>query len=219
MTRAECAQGHQYDSDLYSSCPYCNGFQKINFGGTPAGEAGVTVPGNGFGASLNQGSSRERMIMNDNGKTCPPRGYERRVDEDNRTMGMIQKKNGIEPVVGWLVCIEGYEKGKDYRLYGRINTVGRDERMDVCIRGDQGITRDTHVRIGYDPKKNNFHIIPANSSNNTYVNDEPVYIPTKLEAYDVIELGASKLLFLPFCGQRFSWGEGLNSGGMKNGMV
>lgn len=218
MARAECAQGHQYDSDLYPSCPYCNGFQVINLKGAPADQAGRTMPLSG-GSSASPQNGGGRSIMGDDGKTMPPWGYGRRVDEDNRTKGMIQKKNGIEPVVGWLICIEGSEKGKDYRLYGRINTVGRDERMDVCIHGDQGITRDVHVRIGYDPKKNNFHIIPANSSNNTYVNDEPVYIPTKLAAYDVIELGETKLLFLPLCSRKFSWGGGLVTGGLEDGMV
>lgn len=243
MNRTECARGHQYDADLYSTCPYCGDFQRINFEmpvgqfgetmpGTsaPLGEAGKTMPGVGVPLSEAGRTMLGRDMGNfpvsggphglqDEAVTRPPRGYERRVGEDNKTRGMIGKTNGIEPVVGWLVCLEGSEKGKDYRLYGRINTVGRDERMDVCIRGDQGITREVHARIGYDPRKNNFHLIPANSSNNTYRNDEPVYVPVKLEAYDVIELGETKLLFVPLCGQKFSWDGGLHAEGKADETV
>lgn len=219
MTRIECVRGHIYNADMYSSCPYCGNFQTVEFGGVPVGQGGVTMPGGvpvGQGSTTMPGGSmyggRQRPVT-DEGKTLPPRGYETRVDEENKTKGMMGKSQGKEPVVGWLVCIEGSDKGKDYRLYGRINTIGRSEQMDVCIRGDEGITRDVHVRIGYDPKNNNFHIIPANSSNNTYVNDEPVYMPTKLKAYDLIELGETRLLFIPLCNQMFTWGGGLNRGG------
>ncbi|MCM1087136.1 MAG: FHA domain-containing protein [Muribaculaceae bacterium] len=224
MTRVECEKGHIYDADMYSSCPYCGNFQTVDFGGMPVGEGGVTMPG---GVPVGQGgvtmpggssmyNSMQRSVIDDESKTLPPRGYGMRVDAENKTTGMLKSYKGVEPVVGWLVCIEGSSKGKDYRLYGRINSIGRSEKMDVCIRGDSGITRDVHVKIGYDPKNNRFHIIPGNGANNTYVNDEPVYVQIKLNAYDVIEMGATKLLFIPLCGEKFSWSGGLNREGGDN---
>ena len=232
MKRTECEKGHIYDADVYPACPYCGNFQTLQFGEkTDAGEVSVGQSGDTFPGSIPAGQSGETLpggafgespgrVAADHVRTLPPRGYDHRVDEDRKTMGMMGRRHGSDPVVGWLVCIEGSEQGKDYRLYGRINTIGRDIGMDVCIHSDPEITREIHARIGYDPRHNNFHLIPANSSNNTYLNDEPVYIPTKLEAYDILEIGRTKLLFVPLCGRRFSWDRAANlSGGEEDATV
>ena len=125
----------------------------------------------------------------------------------------MQQKMGLEPVVGWLVCIEGKDKGKDYKLWGRINTVGRSEKMDVCIKGDPSISKEDHARVGYDPKNNRFRVIPASSTNNIYLNDDVIDIPTRLNPYDVLEFGETKLVFIPLCSSRFNWEDGLTGSG------
>lgn len=208
MTKVGCRKGHIYDSDIYSSCPYCNNFQTVDFNGMPVGQGGNTMPGSGMQRSVTE-----------KGATLPPRGYGMRVDAEIKTTGKMKNERGIEPVVGWLVCIEGKDEGKDYHLYGRINTIGRSENMDVYIHGDSGITRDTHFKIGYDPKKNLFHVIPGNGTNNIYVNDEPVYMQTRLNAYDLIEVSETKLVFIPLCGQQFTWSGGLNRKGGDDALI
>lgn len=235
MTRVDCGKGHIYDSDKYPTCPYCNNFHTVDFGSIPVGESGATMPGNmaaGFGGMAMPGSTSagaegtampgydiigpsqypDHSVMEE-GRTLPPKGYGIRVDSERKTVGRMKREQGIEPVVGWLVCIEGSDRGKDFHLYGRINTIGRGDNMDVCIHGDTGITRDIQIKIAYDPKKNNFYIVPGNASDNTYLNDEPVYMQTKLNAYDLIEMGSTKLLFIPLCNQRFSWSGGINREG------
>lgn len=173
-------------------------------GGIPVGDIGKTAPiGGGYGAGIPTG---------DSGATQPPRGYrarEKRADEEQHTVGDMQQSLGLEPVVGWLVCIEGKEKGKDYRLLGRINTIGRSEKMDVCIKGDPTISKENHARLGYDPKNNRFRLIPADSANNIYLNEDVVDMPTPLKAYDILEFGQTKLVFIPLCSPRFSWADGV----------
>lgn len=178
MALTECGNGHLYNSDQYVACPYCNGM------------------GN-------------RIDFNAR-KTVAPESYQKETEEvkDNKTVGVFQKKMKREPVVGWLVCVEGDEKGRDYRIWAKNNTVGRSEEMDICIKKDETISRENHARLSYDPKHNDFYIIPAENVNNIYLNDEPVYVPTKLSAYDLLELGESKFSFVPFCGDRFNWEEG-----------
>ena len=176
----------------------------VQGGGMPVGEMGKTAPlGGGYGPGVPTGEG---------GATQPPRGYkarEKRADEEQHTVGDMQQSMGLEPVVGWLVCIEGAEKGKDYRLLGRINTIGRSEKMDVCIKGDPTISKENHARLGYDPKNNRFRLIPAASSNNIYLNEDVVDMPTPLKAYDVMEFGQTKLVFIPLCSSRFSWADGV----------
>lgn len=212
------------------------------FGGTPVGSAGPTMgprdagfAGGGINPTVGYGDGQSGRTVMDSGKTAPiggplggegvpvtdysvtrpPRGYEvraRRVDEDIKTTGRIQKKLGIDPVVGWLVCVDGPDKGKDYRLLGRVNTIGRSEKMDVCIKGDQTISSVNHARIGYGDKNNRFTLIPAEGTNVIYLNGEEVYIPAVLAPYDVIEIGETTLVFIPFCSERFTWQKGMTDG-------
>ena len=208
MTLTECANGHLYDADMNDSCPYCNGGSNM-INCSAGGDSGVgkTAPvGGGFGPS------GTRQSQSEIGATVAPAAYVKKQEEDNRTVGIFQKRMELEPVVGWLVCVDGADKGKDYKLYGKNNTIGRSERMDVYIKNDPTISRENHARLAYDQKHNDFHLIPADAVNNIYVNEEPVYLPTKLQAYDLIELGDTKVVFVPFCSDRFTWQNGLKQG-------
>lgn len=222
MATTECGRGHIYDSDIYPSCPYCSNTQPvINFdrtvrgGAQPAAYAEDRTAPVDFGrAGANagfEGSRGTASVMQDDGVTQPPRDYARgrRADEGQHTVGDMGQRLGLELVVGWLVCIEGRDKGRAYELWGRINTIGRSERMDVCIKGDQSISKENHARLGYDPKNNRFRLIPAASTNNIYLNDDVVDVPTQLHSYDVIEFGETKLAFIPFCSSRFTWEKGM----------
>lgn len=226
MATTECGRGHIYDSDIYPSCPYCNNTQPvINFDRTVRGGADRVPPRDARPAAyvedrtapvegVTVGRDQVRAatsVMEDDGVTRPPRDYARarRVDEEQHTVGTMSQRLGVEPVVGWLVCVEGPDKGRAYELWGRINTIGRSEHMDVRIKGDLSISKENHARLGYDPKNNRFRLIPADSINNIYLNDDVIDMPTQLHPYDVIEFGETKLVFVPFCSQRFTWEKGI----------
>ena len=40
-------------------------------------------------------------------------------------MGIIKKKIGIDPAVGFLVCVSGPHRGADYKLVAGRNFIGR----------------------------------------------------------------------------------------------
>ena len=83
--------------------------------------------------------------------------------------------------------------------------MGRADNMDIQILGDNKISRRNHCVIVYDEKKSKTVILPGDSNGIVYLNDEAVYVPTQLSQYDVIEMGESKFLFIPFCGEHFKW--------------
>ena len=199
MALTECASEHLYDSAQYASCPYCQGgVNRMEFGANPG--IGKTVGGPQPG-----GMPMAAPV----GATVAPASYRAQENDTGKTVAVLQKSMKAEPVCGWLVCIEGKDKGRDYRIGAKNNTVGRSEKMDICIKGDETISRENHARLAYDVKHNAFHLIPAESTNSIYVNEEPVYVPTKLDAYDLIEFGESKFLFVPFCTETFTWQDGL----------
>ena len=113
----------------------------------------------------------------------------------------------VQPVCGWLVCIEGARVGKDYKIKNGKNFVGRGDDMDIQILGDNEISRRNHTIIVYDAKKKNTVILPGDAVGIAYLNQEAVYVPTELTPYDTIELGNSKFVFVPFCGEHFGWND------------
>jgi len=215
MAQIECGRGHLYDPDKYPTCPYCNGGQKIT-----VASAGRTAP---IGRSV-LSPSRTAPVggtpVTAAQKTAPPRGYGVPQPEPvqtpppspgvsvtaaNKTVGMMQSQMGFDPVVGWLACVAGPSRGKSYTVRGGVNAIGRSERMDIVITGDLKISGENHAKISYSDKHNRFNLLPGEGRNIVYLNDEEVFTPMPLKAYDLIDFGETKLLFVPLCGERFTW--------------
>ena len=176
----QCDNGHFYDENRFESCPYCQegaGVGKTVAVGT-VGKTVAAVPGNAAPDT-------------DRGKT----------------VGIIKKKIGIDPAVGFLVCISGPHRGADYKLVAGRNFIGRAAAMDVALADDDTVSRESHALVTYDVKHNTFSLSPGQGRGITYCNDEQVEMVRPLNAYDVIEVGRSQLVFLPLCGEKFQWKE------------
>lgn len=228
MHYTECSNGHVYDSDQYAVCPYCNQVKRAKRYRKDQSEPATMTPNvdrtwsaispSAVPANRNQQTPDSSPTMapghvcgasEQEGHTIAPPAFRQSPVTEEKTVPVIRKRMEITPVVGWLVCIEGPEQGKDFRILAQINTIGRSPAMDICLQGDASISKENHARLAYDPKHNGFQLIPGLSVNPIYLNDEPVYTPTPLSAYDVMELGETKLVFVPFCSDRFTWNEGV----------
>ena len=111
----------------------------------------------------------------------------------------------LQPVVGWLVCIKGVNKGKEYRIHSDYNYVG-SASGDIIIQGDSKISREKHMLITYDPETREFYVAPASGANIVRLNDKGlVGGAEKLKNYDVIRTGDTSLKFIGFCGTDFGW--------------
>ena len=134
------------------------------------------------------------------------------LEEPTRHTGWAPGPDGTAspgPVVGWLVVESGIGKGASFPLYGRRNCVGRAGDQDVSLTFPEGedmqVSRRAHCVIGFEYKKNLFILEKGSGSNYAYVNDEVVLGDRLLNPYDRIELGGTKLLFMPLCGEHFQW--------------
>ena len=189
--------------------------------GTPVTAAQKTAPLSGTSVTAPQRTAPLSGIsVTAPQKTAPPRGYGAPPPEPvptappspgisvtaaNKTVGMMQSQMGFDPVVGWLACVAGPSRGKSYTVRGGINSIGRSERMDIVVTGDLKISAENHAKISYSEKNNRFNILPGEGRNIVYLNDEEVFTPMPLNAYDLIDFGETKLLFIPLCGERFTW--------------
>ena len=175
MSMKRCDSGHFYDSAKHSSCPWCG----VKASEPPAAE-----------------TTRVR----------PPVEQPRdRAADPGATRAVHRENTGISPVVGWLICVSGTDKGRDYRLHAEKNFIGRSNVMDVAISGDDTISREKHAAVSFEPKKKVFWLLPGDASGLVYLNDEVVNAPTQLKARDIIELGKTKLMFYPLCDEAFQW--------------
>lgn len=198
MPVTRCPNGHFYDSDASQSCPWCS---------VPAANEGTY---RASGDTIKLGDSPEGATIRLSSQSQPQRpsaAPSRSSVDEGHTVAVVKRKTGIDPVVGWLVCVEGPDKGRDFRIRAEKNAVGRSDSMDICISGDETISRNEHAFIVYDPKKNTFRIQAGSSRGLVYLNGDEVIASEELNAYDSIEMGESTFKFIPFCGEEYKWSD------------
>lgn len=203
---ARCKNGHFFDSGKYDECPHCN--NNITPDVTIIADKKLLD-------SLNE-ESDESLISTYAPETDSKQVYEQTEnvacqpvnitsDNDSMTMHYYQRALGAEPVVGWVVCVEGVHFGEDFKIKSGRNFIGRSGTMNICLSGDKAISRESHAILTYDPKGNVFMIQPGASSELSYLNGQVVLVPTQLNAGDRISLGETELMFVPFCSESFTW--------------
>lgn len=175
MPMKRCENGHYYDTAKHSTCPSCG---VVDFDFPKTGPRAARAP-------LEKAAEPERG--------------------GDKTIALAQKKHGVDPVVGWLVCLRGPDRGRDFRLHAEKNFIGRAPSMDVCIPGDDTVSRDNHATVSYNPKKNAFKLLPGEARGLVYRNGDEVAEPVDLAPFDKIELGQTELMFVPLCGAKFRW--------------
>ena len=182
MDFKKCENGHFYDVSVNKTCPMCSQTDDI----------GVTVPVTGGGTDFSQVNV---------GVNSGPDG----PTDFIHTGGAA----GFRPVAGWLVSIDGPTRGQDYRICQEYNFIGRSDEMDICLSGDDHISREKHAVVAYDEPTNAFYFGPADGRNIVRVNGRPVLSTVELARGDVITIGSTKLLFVPLCGPDFSWTDSI----------
>ena len=205
----QCEQGgHYYDASIHATCPYCASAAGYPYNNGTQQEGVASAKPN---PALNSQSVGSQAVLtkpqsaSPDAKTVSMFASMPSQGVDGRTIAIIQKDMGIDPVVGWLVCIRGNEKGRDYRIHSDNNFIGRSEKMDVCVRGDETISRENHAIISFDIRDKVYYFSPGDGRSIVRVNGRAIFQTTVLEAYDIIEIGRTCLMFVPLCGERFEW--------------
>lgn len=204
-----CSQGHYYDANRYTSCPYCSSggfsptvdpFAEDIQEGTQYGSIGKTI---GTTAEVEEGNFGDF-----NPTQAPP--VKARVAETMSKTQFIDSSTPAGspvPVVGWLVAVEGPCRGTDYRIHTGYNYIGR-EAGDICIHGDNTISAQKDANVTFVPQTKKFYIAHEQGKNVLLVNDMPVIGGSmELHNYDLVTIGTTKLIFVGLCSEKFSWGD------------
>lgn len=202
-----CNNGHWYDTTTNKTCPHCKQeSEKLSIRLNDLEEDDRTISITEVDLSL--GEELGAIIGNSIGSITPPPMESIGEDEDgDKTVSFgFFGVTSIQPVTGWLVCMNGDESGKDFRLHSGKNFVGRGASMDVMLVDDKTISRDKHCSVAYDPKGNLFFVSPE-GGNIVYLNEEIIEEPKKLTEGDEIKIGETILRFVPFCKEDMTWGK------------
>lgn len=175
-----CSKGHYFDDEKFFQCPYCGiSFEFLEREGEKYVE--------------------EATIRLSDIKT----------DDEDKTISYWHGENTQQDyITGWLVCIDGPEKGRDYRLHYGFNRIGRSYQMDVCIEEDMQVTRDNHCSVVYDLKENEFSVSPSTGTL-TYLNNQILMESKKINDGDRIRVGQSTLELVVFCKGGRKWDASL----------
>ena len=177
MAIIQCVLGHYYDNIKHSECPHCK--KMAAPGATPA----VETP------------TISKITPN------PLRNF---VEPDEmKTIGVYRQKN-VNPISGWLVCVDGENKGRSFEVHLGKNFVGRAMNMDINVN-DASISRDTHFTIIYEPNESQFFLQPGNGI--TYFNGSILSVACELKEDDRIKAGKSEYVFVPYCKEGRGWDE------------
>lgn len=204
MALRRCDAGeHTYDDAQHSSCPFCRKTRlTIAPGGLGQGPVDIPPP-----------QSPPRLMPD---KTMPAPGSR---SEQNRSSGSktriivdsnhssAESFDGVIPVVGWLVVINGKGCGCDLRIIPGMNHIGREKGEILLNFGDASISREKHARLAFDSDDNSFLLAHLEGRNLTKVNGKTIMDTYELTAYDHIRMGETDMIFVPLCGQNFSWND------------
>jgi hypothetical protein len=122
----------------------------------------------------------------------------------------VQRGNfATDPVVGWLVVVGGPGLGAYRPVFEGNNTLGRSSSQRVPIDfGDEAISSEEQAYIRYDSSERSFLFVPNLAKTNVVqVNSKRPTSAVPLNAMDVIVMGRTQLVFVPFCGADFDWSE------------
>lgn len=114
-----------------------------------------------------------------------------------------------DPVVGWLVVVGGPGLGSYRPIFEGNNTLGRAATQRIPIDfGDDAISSEEQAYVRYDSADRSFLFVPNLAKTNVVsVNDKKPTGAVPLSAMDVITVGRTQLVFVPFCGPDFDWAE------------
>jgi hypothetical protein len=158
-----CNNGHQLE-DSWTDCPYC----------ARTGYKGAAV------AAVGKTRAEVTATQVEQSTAADPR----------KTILLSTAKRA--PVVGWVVVMNGTQKGEDFRLREGKNSLGTADGSEVTLR-DQTVS-SKHASISYRDGK--FFITDLDSTNGTFLNDETEPLArTELKDNDVIRVGDTTLKF------------------------
>lgn len=206
MRMITCNNGHYYDSQAYSACPYCSGgvVENITKKTEVAGENIMETKK----TEVAGGTTGKTSIYQLKEDTKPTHGDQTVYMSTGGNKDIEEEATGPVLLSGWLVIVSGNGKGTSFPLTFGMNTIGREKGNHVYINnGDNSISREKHAIVIYDYQNNMFFVKHGDGQYLSYLNGNVLLENKELKANDKIKIGNTELIFVPLCSEHFTWEE------------
>ncbi|MCC8066365.1 MAG: FHA domain-containing protein [Clostridiales bacterium] len=212
MAIIKCVRGHFYDSSKSDECPYCarteqetEAFQKViqNSPNSSYSRAMADMEQEAVTQAWRPVGGMQDIHLR-NGYGTGTAGIS--AGDEPVTVGLFSPGRGTAYVTGWLVCVDGPGKGRDYRICHGMNWIGSSPVMDIVLYSDAQVAPVRHCSIAYDGKSNRFFAV-AGSGSITYYNGSLLEDSHELHPGDELKIGSSTYEFVPFCREGRTWEE------------
>lgn len=137
-----CANGHQME-DSWDMCPYCH---KTGFQGSSSSLGKTRAEGTASLASTAAGATAAPAVA--------PR----------KTVIIADLHRA--PLAGWVVVLDGSDKGKDFRIREGQNSIGSDPSCDIVVSHITISGKHASLRV----QDGKFFLTDLDSTNGTYLN-------------------------------------------------
>ena len=213
-----CVKNHYFNATVHNVCPICGspaaggrlgGYapaEKPVINMAPPGGVGSFIPTEAPQAAVSAPPGPSLGVTAPVGSWNAPGGGVNPFSSPTVIGGDLSSDRRVDPVVGWLVCIEGPLRGTAWNLHAGYNYIGR-ETGDIHIQGDSQISREKHATVAYYNKNHTYYVGPAEGRNIIELNGEPVFSATMLNSRDIIKIGTTRLMFVPLCSDEFTWDQ------------
>ena len=201
MKLKKCLNNHFYDAEANKLCPHC----PVSLH-SPKPEANpiVELP-HPLDIIVKTENAQDGVSVSTS--HLEPASSSKAIPDstDQKTVAVWETPSGLEPVVGWIVCVKGSYFGQSFTLKTGNNSVGRSMDMNIPLAQENTISRNRHCIITFEPEKQEFFIQPGESTGLSYLNGEVVMSFTRLSERDTISIGSCEFVFYPLCCDNFNW--------------
>jgi len=119
--------------------------------------------------------------------------------DERASISMLQRKLAV----GYTRAARMIDRLEELEIIGKPES-GSGVRP-VLDFGDEEISRQGHASLTYDTRGRKFYIQHGEGTNLTYLGDAPVLQPHEIKGREIIGIGKTRLMFMPFCGPEFEW--------------
>lgn len=193
MNLARCKKGHYYDGDKYASCPHCA--RKDN-------EAGDTVrmADNVDAQQTEQRKGVQGRALKDAVLDALEKKRESEVEQARVKKGV---NANLHPV-GILVVVSGVGQGSVHVLNQGCNYI-KINGTELGVTQDGTDLSEMNASIAYHEERRMFVLRPIGEPSVVQVGRMLLKESIMLRPYDKFVIKDTMLLFVPICGEHFSW--------------
>jgi hypothetical protein len=167
-----CPSCNKEVDPTWQACPYC----RAPLGQAAAGQAAPPPPVPNRPGTMAPGGGPPNMPVIQGDKTM--------------AIDISQLAGPKRGVVGWLVCMNGNQKGMDFRIFDGVNTIGAGADCDIVVTDEYLSSK--HALIRYEEGKYEFK--DNDSTNGSFLNEKKT-TKDELIDNDTIRLGRTELRF------------------------